>query len=236
MAAADVFGLVVSAAGVLAYLVYALFRGEAVLGDRAGDFADRCSMRSRSSRVPSRYPLGLRWRWRGSTRRRLARRSFLYEASRTASAASSQAPTGPVSRTGRATRRPFSFVFSVALHGGCSTRSSGLQGHLFLNPDHMKAVPAHISLNTTASFITNTNWQFYGGEYNDVVPGPRWPGSPCRTSSISAAVGMAVLVAVMRGISRARSSTNVLGNFWVGISTARSSYLLLPPRSSWPRF
>ncbi|MBV8081046.1 MAG: potassium-transporting ATPase subunit KdpA, partial [Actinobacteria bacterium] len=36
-----------------------------------------------------------------------------------------------------------------------------LQAHLFLNPDHMKAVPAHLSLNTAASFITNTNWQFY---------------------------------------------------------------------------
>ena len=40
-----------------------------------------------------------------------------------------------------------------------------LQGHLFLDPDHLKGVPAHLSLNTAASFITNTNWQFYGGEY-----------------------------------------------------------------------
>src|SRR5665811_2201823 len=40
-----------------------------------------------------------------------------------------------------------------------------LQGHLFLNPDHLKAVPSHIALNTAASFVTNTNWQFYGGEY-----------------------------------------------------------------------
>ena len=39
-----------------------------------------------------------------------------------------------------------------------------LQGHLFLNPDHLKGVPAHLSLNTAASFVTNTNWQFYAGE------------------------------------------------------------------------
>ena len=39
-----------------------------------------------------------------------------------------------------------------------------LQGHLFLNPDHLKGVPSHIALNTTASFVTNTNWQYYGGE------------------------------------------------------------------------
>ncbi|MDX6565502.1 MAG: potassium-transporting ATPase potassium-binding subunit, partial [Gaiellales bacterium] len=37
-----------------------------------------------------------------------------------------------------------------------------LQGHLFLNPDHLKGVAPHIALNTTASFVTNTNWQFYG--------------------------------------------------------------------------
>src|SRR5262249_45310287 len=40
-----------------------------------------------------------------------------------------------------------------------------LQGHLFLNPDHLKGVPSHISLNTAISFVTNTNWQYYGGEY-----------------------------------------------------------------------
>ena len=39
-----------------------------------------------------------------------------------------------------------------------------LQSHLFLNPDHLKAVPSHIAFNTASSFVTNTNWQFYGGE------------------------------------------------------------------------
>ncbi len=46
-----------------------------------------------------------------------------------------------------------------------STGCQRLQGHLFLNPDHLQAVPSHIALNTTASFVTNTNWQYYGGEY-----------------------------------------------------------------------
>src|SRR5262245_41796166 len=50
----------------------------------------------------------------------------------------------------------FSVLFSFVLYG-----IQRLQGHLFLNPDHMKAVPSHISLNTAASFVTNTNWQFY---------------------------------------------------------------------------
>ena len=40
-----------------------------------------------------------------------------------------------------------------------------IQGHLFLNPDHLANVPSHVSLNTAASFVTNTNWQYYGGEY-----------------------------------------------------------------------
>src|SRR5260370_41366863 len=47
----------------------------------------------------------------------------------------------------------FSIVFSGVLYA-----IQRLQGHLFLNPDHMKAVPAHLSLNTAASFVTNTNW------------------------------------------------------------------------------
>ena len=53
----------------------------------------------------------------------------------------------------------FSLVFSGVLYAILR-----LQAHLFLNPDHLAAVPWHISLNTTASFITNTNWQYYAGE------------------------------------------------------------------------
>src|SRR3954471_21274797 len=52
----------------------------------------------------------------------------------------------------------FSIVFSLTLYA-----IQRLQGHLFLNPDHLNGVSAHIALNTEASFVTNTNWQYYGG-------------------------------------------------------------------------
>jgi K+-transporting ATPase ATPase A chain len=98
-----------------------------------------------------------------------------------------------------------------------------LQGHLFLNPDHLKGVPAHISLNTAASFITNTNWQFYGGEYT--MSYFTQMAALASQQYISAGVGIAVLVAVIRGLAR-RSSTE-LGNFWVDLYRA-IVYVLLP--------
>ncbi|HEX4521763.1 MAG TPA: potassium-transporting ATPase subunit KdpA [Gaiellaceae bacterium] len=97
------------------------------------------------------------------------------------------------------------------------------QGHLFLNPDHMKGVPAHLSLNTSASFITNTNWQFYGGEYTMSYL-TQMAGLAVQ-NFVSAAVGIAVLVAVVRGIARRSSGT--LGNFWVDLYRA-IVYVLLP--------
>ncbi len=97
------------------------------------------------------------------------------------------------------------------------------QGHLFLNPDHMKGVPAHLSLNTAASFITNTNWQFYGGEYTMSYL-TQMAGLAVQ-NFVSAAVGIAVLVAVVRGI--ARRSAGTLGNFWVDMYRA-TVYVLLP--------
>ena len=48
-------------------------------------------------------------------------------------------------------------VFSVVFFGVLYAIER-LQGHLFLNPDHLKGVPSHIALNTGVSFITNTNW------------------------------------------------------------------------------
>jgi K+-transporting ATPase ATPase A chain len=98
-----------------------------------------------------------------------------------------------------------------------------LQGHLFLNPDHMKGVPAHLSLNTAASFVTNTNWQFYGGEYTMSYL-TQMAGLAVQ-NFVSAAVGMAVLVAVVRGIARRSSGT--LGNFWVDLYRSLV-YILLP--------
>jgi K+-transporting ATPase ATPase A chain len=54
-------------------------------------------------------------------------------------------------------------IFSVVFFAGLYALLR-IQGHLFLNPDKMKGVPSPLALNTAASFITNTNWQFYGGE------------------------------------------------------------------------
>ncbi|HEX4678320.1 MAG TPA: potassium-transporting ATPase subunit KdpA [Gaiellaceae bacterium] len=98
-----------------------------------------------------------------------------------------------------------------------------LQGHLFLNPDHLKAVPSHIALNTAASFVTNTNWQFYGGEYTMSYFSQM--AALASQQYISAGVGIAVLAAVIRGFSRRSSSE--LGNFWVDLYRA-IVYVLLP--------
>jgi K+-transporting ATPase ATPase A chain len=98
-----------------------------------------------------------------------------------------------------------------------------LQGHLPLNPDGLKAVPPHIALNTTASFVTNTNWQYYGGEYTMSYLS-QMAGLAVQ-NFVSAAVGMAVLAAVVRGF--ARHSRNELGNFWVDLYRSLV-YILLP--------
>jgi K+-transporting ATPase ATPase A chain len=97
------------------------------------------------------------------------------------------------------------------------------QGHLFLNPDHMQGVPSHLSLNTAASFVTNTNWQYYGGEYTMSYL-TQMTGLAVQ-NFVSAAVGIAVLVAVVRGL--ARRSAETIGNFWVDLYRALV-YLLLP--------
>ncbi len=113
-------------------------------------------------------------------------------------------------------------VFSI-LFWGLLYLIQRVQGHLFLNPDHMKGVPSHLSLNTAASFITNTNWQFYGGEYTMSYL-TQMAGLAVQ-NFVSAAVGMAVLVAVVRGIARRSSGT--LGNFWVDLYRSLV-YILLP--------
>jgi K+-transporting ATPase ATPase A chain len=113
-------------------------------------------------------------------------------------------------------------VFSV-LFWGLLYLIQRAQGYLFLNPDHMNGVPAHVSLNTAASFVTNTNWQFYGGEYTMSYL-TQMAGLAVQ-NFVSAAVGMAVLVAVVRGI--ARRSAGTLGNFWVDLYRSLV-YILLP--------
>jgi K+-transporting ATPase ATPase A chain len=98
-----------------------------------------------------------------------------------------------------------------------------LQHHLFLNPDHLPAVAPHIAINTTASFVTNTNWQYYGGEYT--MSYLTQIAGLAVQQFVSAAVGMAVLAAVVRGI--ARRNTTELGNFWVDFYRSLV-YVLLP--------
>ena len=112
----------------------------------------------------------------------------------------------------------FSAAFSAVLYAILR-----LQGHLPLNPDHMSAVPSPLALNTEASFITNTNWQYYAGEttmsYLSQMAGL------AVQNFVSAAVGMAVLAAVVRGLAM-RSGSN-LGNFWRDLYRSLV-YVLLP--------
>jgi potassium-transporting ATPase potassium-binding subunit len=112
----------------------------------------------------------------------------------------------------------FSIAFSAVVYV-----IQRLQGHLFLNPDHLKGVPSHIALNTTASFVTNTNWQFYGGEYT--MSYLTQMSVLAVQQFVSAAVGMAVLVAVVRGL--ARRNAKELGNFWLDLYRSLV-YILLP--------
>jgi K+-transporting ATPase ATPase A chain len=98
-----------------------------------------------------------------------------------------------------------------------------LQGHLPLNPDNMKAVPAGLSFNTAMSFLTNTNWQNYSGE-STMSHLTQMSGLAVH-NFVSAAVGAAVAVALIRGLVRKRSRT--LGNFWVDM-TRTTTRLLLP--------
>jgi potassium-transporting ATPase potassium-binding subunit len=98
-----------------------------------------------------------------------------------------------------------------------------LQDHLPLNPDGMSAVSPDLSWNTAISFVTNTNWQSYGGETT-----MSYLTQMCALAVqnfVCAASGMAVMVALIRGISRKTSST--LGNFWVDL-TRSTLYILLP--------
>ncbi len=98
-----------------------------------------------------------------------------------------------------------------------------LQPWLPLNPQHFGAVSPDSSINTAISFATNTNWQGYGGE-STMSYLTQMLGLAVQ-NFLSAATGIAVLIAVIRGFSR-RSAAG-LGNFWVDL-TRSTLYLLLP--------
>jgi len=112
----------------------------------------------------------------------------------------------------------FSVLFTALLYG-----LQRLQGSLFVNPDGMKAVPSHLALNTAVSFVTNTSWQFYGGE--STMSYLTQTAGIMVQMFVSAAVGMAVLAAVIRGL--ARRSGSGLGNFWFDLYRSLV-YVLFP--------
>ena len=98
-----------------------------------------------------------------------------------------------------------------------------LQGILPLNPRGLAAVSADSSWNTAVSFASNTNWQGYGGEVTMSYL-TQMLGLSVQ-NFVSAAAGMAVLVAFIRGITR--HTTKSIGNFWVDL-TRSTMYILLP--------
>lgn len=98
-----------------------------------------------------------------------------------------------------------------------------LQGVLPYNPAGMASVDANLAFNTAASFVTNTNWQNYGGE-STMSYLVQMAGLTVQ-NFMSAAVGVAIAVALIRGFARA--SAKSIGNFWVDI-TRCTLYVLLP--------
>jgi K+-transporting ATPase ATPase A chain len=98
-----------------------------------------------------------------------------------------------------------------------------LQGALPLNPQGMAAVPPDLAFNTAVSFVTNTNWQNYGGE-STMSYLVEMLGLTTQ-NFVSAATGIALAVALIRGFARA--SAQAIGNFW-GDLTRATLYVLLP--------
>ena len=96
-------------------------------------------------------------------------------------------------------------------------------GVLPLNPADQSAVPADLSFNTAVSFATNTNWQNYGGE-STLSYLTQMVGLTTQ-NFVSAATGIALAIALIRGFARASAKT--VGNFWVDL-TRCTLYILLP--------
>ncbi len=112
----------------------------------------------------------------------------------------------------------FSVVSMLVLYG-----FERLQYFLPWNPQHFAGVAPDLAFNTAASFTTNTNWQNYGGEttmsYLTQMAGLAYH------NFMSAAVGIALAIAFIRGIARRESKT--IGNFWVD-TTRAGLWVLLP--------
>jgi K+-transporting ATPase ATPase A chain len=112
----------------------------------------------------------------------------------------------------------FSLLFWVALY--VILRTQGIQP---FNPQDFRSAPWDVSFNTTSSFVTNTNWQYYGGE-TTLTYFAQMAGLAVQ-NFVSAAVGIAVVVALIRGIV-ARSGREI-GNFWQDLVRILF-YILLP--------
>lgn len=97
------------------------------------------------------------------------------------------------------------------------------QAHLPLNPANLPNVSWHSAFNTSVSFMTNTNWQGYAGE-TTLSYFVQMIGLTVQ-NFVSAAAGIAVLLALIRGI--ARKTTEKIGNFWTDL-TRITVYVLLP--------
>ncbi|MBA4205088.1 MAG: potassium-transporting ATPase subunit KdpA [Polymorphum sp.] len=98
-----------------------------------------------------------------------------------------------------------------------------LQHLLPFNPQGFAGMPADLAFNTAVSFVTNTNWQNYGGE-TTLSHFSQMAGLTVQ-NFLSAATGMALAVAFTRAFARSKSST--LGNFWADMTRA-VLYILLP--------
>jgi potassium-transporting ATPase potassium-binding subunit len=98
-----------------------------------------------------------------------------------------------------------------------------LQAVLPLNPADQSAVPSDLAFNTAVSFTSNTNWQNYGGE--STLSYLTQMVALTTQNFVSAATGIALAIALVRGFARASAKT--VGNFWIDL-TRCTLYILLP--------
>ncbi|HEX6254453.1 MAG TPA: potassium-transporting ATPase subunit KdpA, partial [Euzebyales bacterium] len=126
------------------------------------------------------------------------------------------------SREQRSTTYALSFVAFSLMSWLALYAIQRLQGLLPLNPTDMSGVSPDLAFNTAMSFTSNTNWQNYSGEAT-LSHLTQMTGLTVQ-NFVSAAAGMAVLAAVIRGLARTRSDT--VGNFWVDLVRTTTRILL----------
>jgi len=121
----------------------------------------------------------------------------------------------------------YRYAASFLLFHACGTLALyavlRLQAALPFNSQSLPAVAPDLALNTAVSFVTNTSWQSYGGE-TTLSYASQMAGITVQ-SFLSAASGIAVVIALIRGFARRRADT--IGNFWVDL-TRGTLYVLLP--------